>query len=152
MEVFSNVLDEDNQAGWETLQQNSVGSQALLNNAERYALFVAMATNGSSNNISISRDNIGKKVMLTLLYSSTIFERHLLPSVPFWNVIYFCPTVIQAMQVTADGSDFEDIIFPTLEELVNTSFSSSPGMIRIPGSLLAERTAQSNCKPNITYT
>jgi len=71
VEVFSNVLDEDNQAGWETLQQNSVGSQALLNNAERYALFVAMATNGSSNNISISRDNIGKKVMLTLLYSST---------------------------------------------------------------------------------
>jgi len=50
------------------------------------------------------------------------------------------------MQVTADGSNFEDIIFPTMEELVNTSFSSSPGMIRIPGSLLAERTAQSNCK------
>jgi len=74
VEVFNNVLDEDNQAGWETLQQNSVGSQALLNNAERYALFVAMASNGSSNNISISRDNIGKKVMLTLLYSSTILK------------------------------------------------------------------------------
>ena len=61
MDVFNNVLDEDNQAGWETLQQDSVGSQALLNNAERYALYVAQATNGNGdNNISISRDNIGE--------------------------------------------------------------------------------------------
>jgi len=75
VEVFNNVLDEDNQAGWETLQQNSVGSQALLNNAERYALFVAMATNGTSNNIiSISRDNIGKEVMHTLLYGTILCD------------------------------------------------------------------------------
>jgi len=57
---MSNVLDEDNQAGWEALQLNYVGSQALLNNAERYALYVAMATNKTTDIISISRDNIGK--------------------------------------------------------------------------------------------
>ena len=58
--MINNVLDEDNQAGWEALQLNDVGSQALLNNAERYALYVAMATNEATDNISISRDNIGK--------------------------------------------------------------------------------------------
>ena len=54
---MSNVLDEDNQAGWEALQLNDVGSQVFLNNAERYALYVAMATNET---ISISRNNVGK--------------------------------------------------------------------------------------------
>ena len=58
--MINNVLDEDNQAGWEALQLNDVGSQALLNNAERYGLYVAMATNETTDNISISRDNIGK--------------------------------------------------------------------------------------------
>ena len=87
--------------------------------------------------------------MLTASFSvilDNILEHHLYLSIPFWDVIYFCPTVIQAKQVTADGRNFEDIIFPTMEELVNTSFSSFPGMIRIPGSVLAERAAQSNCK------
>ena len=60
VDVINNVLDEDNQAGWEALQLNDVGSQALLNNAERYGLYVARATNETTDNISISRDNIGK--------------------------------------------------------------------------------------------
>jgi len=62
---MSNVLDEDNQAGWETLQQNSVGSQALLNNAERYALYLATALsqNTSERGILLSRRNIGEAVV-----------------------------------------------------------------------------------------
>ena len=60
--------------------------------------------------------------------------------------LYFFHTVIQAKQVAAGGRSFEDIIFPTTEDLVNTSFDSSPAIIRIPGTLLAERAAQLNCK------
>ena len=54
--------------------------------------------------------------------------------------------MIQAKQVAAGGRSSEDIIFPTTEDLVNTSFDSSPAIIRIPGALLAERAGQLKCK------
>jgi len=54
--------------------------------------------------------------------------------------------VIQAKQVAAGGRSFEEIIFPSMEDLVNTLFDSSLAIIRIPGNLLAERAAQLNCK------
>ena len=60
MDVINNVLYEENQVGWELLQQSDAGSQSLLNNAERYALFVAMARNETAENVTVSRDNIGK--------------------------------------------------------------------------------------------
>ena len=69
MDVINNVLYEENQAGWELLQQNDVGSQALLNNAERYALFVARATKDTAENVTVSRDNAGK-LMATCILST----------------------------------------------------------------------------------
>lgn len=66
MEAFSNLLYEDNQAGWELLQQKDVGSQVLLNNAERYALYVAMVTNNTTEGIAVSKENIGKLHLLTV--------------------------------------------------------------------------------------
>ena len=66
MEAFSNLLYEDNQAGWEVLQQKDVGSQVLLNNAERYALYVAMATTNTTEGIAVSKENIGKLHLLTV--------------------------------------------------------------------------------------
>ena len=69
VDVINNVLYEENQAGWELLQQSDVGSQALLNNAERYALFVARATKDTTENVTVSRDNIGK-LMTTCILST----------------------------------------------------------------------------------
>ena len=65
MEAFSNLLEEDNQAGWGLLQQKDVGSQVLLNNAERYALYVAMATTNTTEGVVVSKENIGKLYLLT---------------------------------------------------------------------------------------
>ena len=63
MDVFNNVLSEVNQAGWTQLQLQGEGSgsQSLLQNVERYGGLLAMAVNVTEkNNISISRENIGK--------------------------------------------------------------------------------------------
>ena len=54
--------------------------------------------------------------------------------------------MLQARQVAGDsGRNFEDIYFPTMDELDNTRFDDeqSPARIRIPGVLLAERAQQS---------
>ena len=69
VDVINNVLYEENQVGWELLQQSDVGSQALLNNAERYALFVARATKDTAENVTVSRDNVGK-LMTTCILST----------------------------------------------------------------------------------
>ena len=73
MDVINNVLYEENQAGWELLQQSDVGSQALLNNAERYALFVARATKDTAENVTVSRDNVGK-LMATCYIINLVME------------------------------------------------------------------------------
>ena len=65
------------------------------------------------------------------------------------SLLYLNYTVLRAKQLLADGSGFQDDTFPTAEELTNTSFEVSSGMIRIPGSLLEEIAQHSNCKPSI---
>lgn len=77
MEAFSNLLEEDNQAGWGLLQQKDVGSQVLLNNAERYALYVAMATTNTTEGVVVSKENIGKFYLLTISYTlHTLIHRY----------------------------------------------------------------------------
>ena len=71
MDVINNVLYEENQVGWEVLQQSDVGSQAILNNAERYAIFAAKAMNETAENVTISRDNIGK-IMTACVFSTLV--------------------------------------------------------------------------------
>ena len=58
-------------------------------------------------------------------------------------------TVLEAKQLVAGGTGFQDDTFPTVEELTNTSFEVSAGMVRIPGSLLEEIAQDSNCKPSV---
>lgn len=74
MDVINNVLYEENQVGWEVLQQSDVGSQAILNNAERYAIFVAKARNETAQNVTISRDNIGK-IMTACVFSTLWWKK-----------------------------------------------------------------------------
>jgi len=76
VEAFSNLLYEDNQAGWELLQQKDVGSQVLLNNAERYALYVAMVTNNTTEGIAVSKENIGKLHLLTVSWIHPALHPH----------------------------------------------------------------------------
>ena len=77
MEAFSNLLQEDNQAGWGLLQQKDVGSQVLLNNAERYAFYVAMATTNTTEGVVVSKENIGKLYLLTISYTlHTLIHRY----------------------------------------------------------------------------
>ena len=71
VDVINNVLYEENQVGWEVLQQSDVGSQVILNNAERYAIFAAKARNETAENVTISRDNIGK-IMTACVFSTLV--------------------------------------------------------------------------------
>ena len=66
VEVIDNLLDWVNLAGFEDLQAGAPGSQSVLNNAERYALYLATALsqNGSERDILLSRQNIGEAIVL----------------------------------------------------------------------------------------
>ena len=61
VEVVDNLLNPVNTAGFQTLQVVAPASQSVLDNAERYALFLAgaMSQNGS---ILLSRQNIGETI------------------------------------------------------------------------------------------
>ena len=63
VEVVDNLLNPVNTAGFQTLQVVAPASQSVLDNAERYALFLAgaMSQNGS---ILLSRQNIGETIIL----------------------------------------------------------------------------------------
>ena len=72
-----------------------------------------------------------------------------IPDINSSNLLSLNYTALRAKQLVADGSGFQDDTFPTVEELTNTSFEVSSGMIRIPSSLLEEIAQQSNCEPSI---
>jgi len=59
--ILNNILDESNLNGWRDLQRVSPGSQVLLDNAERYALYLARSLNNTSPSRVFSRENIGMK-------------------------------------------------------------------------------------------
>jgi len=56
-DVIDNLLNPVNLAGFVDLQEAAPASQTVLNNAERYALFLA---NASEEVIRLSRENVGE--------------------------------------------------------------------------------------------
>ena len=60
MEVFNNILNETNQAGWLELQSVASGSQTLLQNAEQYGTYLAGTVNNTGNPVTLVRENISK--------------------------------------------------------------------------------------------
>ena len=66
VEVIDNLLDQVNLAGFEDLQAEEPAGQSVLNNAERYALYLAtaMLQNTSERDILLSRRNVGETVVL----------------------------------------------------------------------------------------
>ena len=65
MEVFNNILNETNQAGWLELQSITSDSQTLLQNAERYGAYLAGTVNDTGNPVTLVRENISE---LTLIF------------------------------------------------------------------------------------
>ena len=63
--VIDNLLNRVNLAGFEDLQVEEPAGQSVLNNAERYALYVAtaMSQNTSDQGILFSRGNIGEALV-----------------------------------------------------------------------------------------
>ena len=66
VEVIDNLLNRVNLAGFGDLQAEEPAGQSVLNNAERYALYLAtaMSQNTSERDILLSRRNIGEAVVL----------------------------------------------------------------------------------------
>ena len=66
VEVIDNLLDRVNLVGFGDLQVEEPAGQSVLNNAERYALYLAtaMLQNTSEQVILLSRRNIGETVVL----------------------------------------------------------------------------------------
>ena len=62
VEVIDSILDEVNTAAFEDLQ---TAGHSVLDNAERYALYVAnaLSTNASEERILLARDNIGEDMV-----------------------------------------------------------------------------------------
>ena len=60
MDVFNNVLSDNNEVGWRELQSVSSGSQTLLQNTERYATYLAAIANDTEQPMVLARENIGK--------------------------------------------------------------------------------------------
>jgi len=60
VDVIDNLLNRVNLDGFESLQEAAPASQTVLNNAERYALFLA---NSSEQVIRLSRENIGEIIV-----------------------------------------------------------------------------------------
>ena len=60
LDVFNNILDEANEDGWDQLQTETLGSQTLLRNAERYGAYIAKTINSTSDPVLLARTNIGK--------------------------------------------------------------------------------------------
>ena len=60
---MNNILSESNQASFSSLQEVGVGSQAVLQNAERYGIYAARALEqqtSTGQTLNITRDNVGK--------------------------------------------------------------------------------------------
>ena len=63
VDVFDNILNEDNQEGWSQLQTMSPGSQTLLHSAERYGSYLARAVNNSDDrSVTFVRENISESL------------------------------------------------------------------------------------------
>jgi len=63
--VIDNLLNRVNLAGFGDLKTEAPAGQSVLNNAERYALYLATALsqNASDQSILLSRGNIGEAVV-----------------------------------------------------------------------------------------
>ena len=62
VDILSNVLNQNNEAGWESLQDTnpSMGSELLLQNAEDLGLYLANTLADNDTAVTIPRDNISK--------------------------------------------------------------------------------------------
>ena len=68
VDTISNILDESNLPGWDSLQgaDPSNGSELLLENAEELGKYLANTLSGNNTQVVISRNNIGRLTIMTM--------------------------------------------------------------------------------------
>ena len=85
LDVLNNALQESNLNGYSSLQETGVGSQASLNTAEMYGLFLAQAiTEKDKGEFVHTKQNLGKPLLhchipcqlLLLCFSQCSIPRH----------------------------------------------------------------------------
>ena len=110
---MNNALGPQNVEGWSNLQQSQSGSEELLSNAEAYAKYLARAINNTNKPVWFSRENLGM-----ILYT-------------------YCLTFVIAIRAKrfSVGDKFTDSVFPSDDDLVNTSYIDSVHIV-IPAAYL----------------
>ena len=114
--------------------QVSPGSQVLLDNAERYGLYLARSLNDTNPAQLLSRKNIG------MVYWESLNSRHLYDGLFFTFPLYYA--VISAKQfgdTNMDVSSLENEVFPTETNLINFTQQVRPAQISIPPQVLMSR-------------
>ena len=69
--MLDNLLVDVNKESFRLLQDNNGGSEQVLDNAERYALYVAHSTAGGVNKTNLLGENISE-------YAKMLFTLHML--------------------------------------------------------------------------
>ena len=123
--------------------QVSPGSQVLLDNAERYGLFLARSLNDTNPAQVLSRRNIG--IQNHSLYAWLGCRCYLLN---FFLIIFSSPCIIvistkQFDSANMDVASLNNEVFPMEEDLVNFTQQISPAQISIPSQVLLEETSRS---------
>ena len=128
--------------------QISPGSQVLLDNAERYGLYLARSLNDTNPAQVLSRENIGiitiiEKVHLCCLQS--LWTVHAKSSIAAFLFTLYYP-VINAKQIGTkiDISSSNNEVFPMEEDLVNFTRHISPAQISIPPQVLLGAVSRSS--------
>ena len=129
--------------------QVSPGSQVLLDNAERYGLYLARSLNDTNPAQVLSRKNIGiiiiiEKVHLCCL--QCLWTVHAKSSIAAFLFPFYYP-VISAKQfgtTKMDISSLNNEVFPMEEDLVNFTQQVIPAQISIPPQVLLEAVSRSS--------
>ena len=137
-EALDNILSESNQAGFDSLQEIGVGSQAVLMNAESFGLFAArvLATDEDMRPgqvVNITGENMG-------WWSYSLIPK--LSTRSLCKMIYFVShfSALRAQSIVVnEGTRYS---FPCPEEVKNLALPNATlANISLTSSFLAERAA-----------
>ena len=161
VDVFNNVLNETNEAGWTELQTISSGSQTLLQNAERYGTYLATTVNDTDESLMLVRENISELYYVSLLLntltnmSNTLLNIRSIP--PFFlldlecivcpiiftylhtHCLYCAAFVVVAAEVVDASRNISDVVFPQYSDQLDNFTAmnvSDTVQVTIPGDAL----------------
>ena len=122
--------------------QVSPGSQVLLDNAERYGLYLARSLNDTNPTQVLSRRNIGIQKYSLFGYVANVICC-IFGLIFHLNVIIIVISTKQFDSAKMDVSSLDNEVFPMEEDLVNFTQQLSPAQISIPAQVLLKETSRS---------